>query len=101
MTEPSEQALPFSEAAREAAAETLRYLDAHSVLSDGWAPMILAAAVDADQRLNAFLKLAALSDEELVERVVRALARFRFSDHDDARAILADLGLPVAEQEGR
>ncbi len=111
VADPSEQALPFSEAAREAAAETLRYLDAHSVLSDGWAPMILAAAVDADQRLNAFLKLAALSDEERVERVAGALLSqfgpvpveerdgYVAEAHADARAVLAALGLPVAEQE--
>ncbi len=108
MTDPSEQALPFSEAAREAATQTLRYLDTHGVLSDGWAPMVLAAAVKADPRLNAFLGLAALSDAELRHRVVLALegcveieeAVDAGADLDSvAQAVLADLGLPVAEQE--
>ncbi len=72
--EPSERA-PFSEAAREAAARALRYLDAHGVLSDGWAPMILTAAVDADPRAKAGLKLASLSDEERERLVADALVR--------------------------
>ncbi len=116
---PSGVGMPFSEAAREAAqaaivatvdkrlafnvaaygaAWTGETSDTEFVCTDA-AKIALAAAVDADPRTAACLALAALSDEELVERVVRALARFRFSDHDDARAILAGLGLPVDEQE--
>ncbi len=105
MTNPSEQALPFSKAAIEAAARVMRNQHPHYVLSDGFAADILIAAVNADPRVKAFLKLAALTDEELVERVARAL--FAVSEHgafaDDvanARVALAAMGLPVDEQDG-
>ncbi len=129
MTEQSEQALPFSEAAREAAAFDV-YADlykhgdkARQAARTHWQMMtdasrepcyakadrILAAAVDADPRLKAFLRLAALSDEEVVEEVVErvavalrvegaALAPMRHYRRQ-ARVVLAALGLPVAEQE--
>jgi hypothetical protein len=59
----------------------------------------LAAAVDADPRLAAFLKLAALSDNELRFLVVHTLAANEGrSLHTQARSVLAALGLPVAEQ---
>ncbi len=102
---PSEQALPFSEAAREAAARTFPYW----LVSDPReqrrrADGIIAAAVNADPRAKAFLKLAALSDEELVERVAvalrvegAALAPMRHYRRQ-ARVVLAALGLPVAEE---
>ncbi len=118
---PSKQALPFSEAAREAAAD--RLVDLYGFVPNPGAATvrsILAAAVDADPRAKAFLKLAALSDEELVDRFATALAAYNGYDlssvrerpaHGDderwaqcdyrqqARAVLAALGLPVAEQE--
>ncbi len=125
--EPSEQALPFSEAAREAAqaaivatvdkrlafnvaaygaAWTGETSDTEFVCTDA-AKIALAAAVDADPRAKACLALAALTDEELVERVATAIRYGQphdGSDCDDAtevdaRRILAALGLPVAEQE--
>ncbi len=59
----------------------------------------LAAAVDADPRLAAFLKLAALTDEELRQRVEDALVKHAHeSRRPKAVAILAALGLPVVEQ---
>ncbi len=120
MTDPSE-ALPFSEAAREAAARALypslgvdspafRHTQARAKATGA-----LAAAVGADPWLKAFLRLAALSDEERERIVADALVRmdaydpallsaeeismFRVSRFGDARRILAALGLP-AEQEG-
>ncbi len=112
---PSEQALPVSEAAREAAARALypslgvdspafRHAQARAKATGA-----LAAAVDADPRAKAFLGLAALSDAELRHRVVLALegcveieeAVDAGADLDSvAQAVLADLGLPVAEQGG-
>jgi hypothetical protein len=130
MTDPSE-ALPFSEAAREAAATIERFevrgpYGVSECAARGEADRLAAdrgrlyphlgpftvepvryIRVD-DPRAKAFLKLAALSDEELVERVAMALLRgvpYPGSDRpddatmDDARAVLAALGLPVAEQE--
>ena len=81
--EPSEQALPFSEAAIKAADDVWEE-PARGRTDLEISRAALAAAVDADPRAKACLKLAALSDEELVERVARALATFHFSDHDDA-----------------
>ncbi len=123
--EPSEQALPFSEAAREAAARAWT-----GDIFDNWvthkndrlrsvreaadlciaramdkASAALTAAVNADPRLKAAAELA-LSDEELVERVAvalrvegAALAPMRHYRRQ-ARVVLAALGLPVAEGEG-
>ncbi len=95
MADPSEQALPFSEVAREAAAGW--------VGGDvAWADDMLAAAVDADPRAKAFLKLAALTDEELVGRLAAAFENrvgTTIGVGDGMRAAVAALGLPVAEQE--
>ncbi len=106
MTDPSEQALPFSEAAREAAA--LAFLQARGASPESSYTIMrptdaaLAAAVDADPRAKAFLKLAALTDEELRQRVEDALVKHAHeSRRPKAVAILAALGLPVAEQETR
>ncbi len=118
MTDPSE-ALPFSEAAREAAAlrALARGFDYEYLFDDDgenpdepytadyWchgARQILAAAVNADPRLKAFLRLAALSDEELVERVLSDLSEWRGAEdyrREVIRAVLAALGLPVAERD--
>ncbi len=120
-----EQALPVSEAAREAAALASfaksyeHHYRGQQAAREQWAEAgesvqaafyaksdpILAAAVDADPRLKAFLRLAALSDEELVERVARALvpnyrarAFTEAADRHTARKALAALGLPVGER---
>ncbi len=114
MTVPNE-AVPFSEAAILAAEKLERAWSTHG----GYYPGVrayLAAAVGADPRLEACVRLAALSDEELVERVAREVAAgsehgaayLKFGDdhtsadhwHAIARAVLAVLGLPVAEREG-
>ncbi len=120
MTDPTEQALPFSEAAREAAARSLAAgFGYEQVFDGGWlepydanywrhlAAKSLTTAVNADPRLAAFLKLAALSDEELVERAKAAIdkntgpgALLDDELHFFAATVLAALGLPVAEQEG-
>ncbi len=121
---PSE-ALPFSEAAREAAAfadfaaQHERSPRGREAAREGWSLVsdgvrfachartlpILAAAVKADPRAKACLDLAALTDDELVERVARA---YRGYGHDYRTAgwrrtraveVLAALGLPVAERE--
>ncbi len=139
MPDPSEQALPFSEAAREAAQQAIiaavdkrlafnvvaygaawtgETADTGFVCTDA-AKEALAAAVDADPRFKRLAALAALADEELVERVARAqqaeweregTAHDRqpptpWDELDDparaawrhwARVALAALGLPVA-----
>ena len=121
MTNPSEQELPFSEAARDAAGFAFFAANySGECARDVWAnpdrparraeytakaDRILAAAVDADPRAKAFLKLAALSDEELTARVAKALLsqcdapveereRLRVEAREDAYVILAALGLP-------
>ncbi len=99
-TEPSEQALPFSEAAREAHSEAIAA--AFGACSSITTDAALTAAVNADPRAKACLALAALTDEELVERVATHLDHFgwnRSSLMADCRAVLAALGLPVDEQE--
>ncbi len=116
--EPSEQAVPFSEAAREAAARAMDPMYGRRTAIGGTrdaivlaeADRILTAAVNADPRAKSFLKLAALSDEELVERVARALLsegafgdfvpfddreQIRAEAYVDASAALAALGLPA------
>ncbi len=117
--DPSNQALPFSEAAIKAADRAFE--QPHGGRSDLEITRdALTAAVNADPRSKAFLELARLSDEELVERVAAALAahdgydldrvperpahgndeRWAQSDYRrQAAAVLAALGLPVDEQE--
>ena len=114
--EPSE-ALPFSEAAIEAAARSLAAgFGYEQVFDGGWlepydanywrhlAAKSLTTAVNADPRLAAFFKLAALTDEELVDRVAdgirerRILASRLLMPEELARAAFAALGLPVVEQ---
>ncbi len=151
MTDPTEQAPPFSEAARlaercrdawavlravparegEAALrrhgrkyDAERFIGTRDGLSEDMlyaAKALDAAAVNADPRAKAFLALAALCDEELVDRIGGAFAerenatRYEGGPHtspmveppeydaddfkDEARAVLTALGLSVAEQE--
>ncbi len=108
MPEPSEQAAPFFD---EAAVDAV--LVAHRTDARQWPGQIrdhvildLAAAVEAlSPRSKAILGLARLSDEELVERGCAAVdwdpIRDGRADPREAAtyAILAALGLPVAEGE--
>ncbi len=58
------------------------------------------AAIDADPRAKACLKLAALSDEELHARMKATIAANRLRPlHAQADAVLAAMGLPVAAAE--
>ncbi len=111
----TEQTPFFGEAAREAAARAMDSLYGRRTAVGGTrdaivlaeADRILTAAVNADPRAKAFLKLAALTDEELGRIVAESLTpAHRPSREIDrpwggstprarARQILAALGLPV------
>jgi thioredoxin-like negative regulator of GroEL len=129
MTDPTPVAF-FNEAAREAAVEAYnRAIEREPTRHVKSLNAALTAALEAlPERSKAILALAELSDEELVERVARAILRgngrrdlddqgraldargeplMAESGHarDVARAVLTALGLPVGQQttesEGR
>jgi hypothetical protein len=96
----------FNEAAREAAVEAYnRAIEREPTRHVKSLNAALTAALEAlPERSKAFLALAELSDEELVERVAMALSARHGSeviwaqDREAAPDVLAALGLPV-EQE--